>query len=192
MNEEICIMQKRKSFRTYSGIRLPGYDRLLIKKLLLFGFVISFSLVAAGFRLSNNNPKDVVDKYEENFQVGSQVELYKATTVDRDGNVDEAEMLVLYSYKRDAVYGLFRILKSGKNQGYNFLSIQRRDELPELYVYNPERNKVRDVSKMGFDDSLADTPWYFEDILDDDKEEWLYRDLGIETVRGVDCNVIEG
>jgi len=185
-------MQKRKSFRTYSGIRLPRYDRQLIKKLLFFGFVISLSLVAAGFRISNNNPKDIVDKYEENFQVGSQVELYKATTVDRNGNVDEAEMLVLYSYKRDAVYGLFRILKSVKNQGYNFLSIQRRDELPKLYVYNPDRSAVRDVSKMGFDDSLADTPWYFEDILDDDKEEWFYRDLGIETVRGVDCNVIEG
>ncbi len=81
-------------------------------------------------------------------------------------------MLVLYSYKRDAVYGLFRILKSGKNQGYNFLSIQRKGELPELYVYNPDRSAVRDVSKMGFDDTLGNTPWYFEDILDDDKEEW--------------------
>ncbi len=85
VGEETCIMQNRKPFRTYSGIRLPGCDRSLIKKLLLFGFVIFLSLFASGFRISNSNPEEVVDNYEENFQVGSQVELYKAVTVDRDG-----------------------------------------------------------------------------------------------------------
>ena len=87
---------------------------------------VGLFLTATAFRLPQNTAPDIVRKFDQSFVVESQGELYKPVEIDMDGNVDTGEMLIMYQYAEDGVYGIFRILSSKKNAGYINLTIQKK------------------------------------------------------------------
>jgi len=173
------------------------YKRLLKCGLIgrgVFHLLISIGLflTATAFRLPQNTAPDIVRKFDQSFVVESQVELYRTVEVDMDGNVDTGEMLIMYQYAEDGVYGIFRILSSKKNAGYINLTIQKKGQKPKIFLYDPTHKKVSEIKGQDMKQSFGQTAWNLEDTIDDDKEEWVHKIIGRGYYDGHDCNIIEG
>lgn len=153
---------------------------------------VGLLLTATAFRLPQNTAPDIVKKFDQSFVVESQVELYKTVEVDMDGNVDTGELLIMYQYAEDGVYGIFRILSSKKNAGYINLTIQKKGQKPKIFLFDPTLNSVREIKGHNMKQSLGQTAWNLEDTIDDDKEEWIHKIIGRGYYGGSDCNIIEG
>ena len=153
---------------------------------------VGLILTSTAFRLPQNTAPDIVKRFDQSFVVDSQVELYKTVEIDMDGNIDTGEMLIMYQYAEDGVYGISRILSSKRNAGYINLTIQKKGQNPRIYLYDPKKNIVSEIKGEEMKQSFGQTAWNLEDTLDDDKEEWIHTIVGRGYYGGDDCNIIEG
>jgi len=144
-----------------------------------------------GFYSQNNKGEKLIEAHESSFAAKSQVELYDTISISPEGSVETGQLLLIYSYGQEVTYGIVHFVQPEKLRGFTVLSIQQLGQLPEIYMSIPGQEKADQLGKSDWKDHFFDTPWQYEDILDDDHENWVYHNKGIVQVDGILANMIE-
>lgn len=142
------------------------------------------------FRSYRDSGAKIVEEFDGSFQVSSQIEHYQTVHIAPDGQVEIGDMLLIYYYKDYAVYGLIHILSPDSLRGATLLSIQKEGEKPIIYRYLPGMEKAEKLTQSQWRERVGDSPWNYEDMLDDDKEDWDHVNRGVDTVDGTEAYVI--
>lgn len=148
--------------------------------------VAVLALLNMGFRQAK--PEDVakqsIQQAEERFSIGEHLEFYQFSTINFDGSHEGGQMFIIFRYRGDEVWGIFRQLATENRPGVTLLNIQRRGQIPELYLYDPARDYAGKVPLSRIFTRFGATAWYLEGIFDDDKNDWRYDLRGEIIFRG--------
>ncbi len=172
-------------------MRNPFRTRITVAALLTLAVGAAFP--ALGFRPEQGSPPGLIEKFEERFVVDSQCERYEIVEVFADGRVKRWQILMLYQYQAEKVYGLIRVLPNEGDPGRVALTVQQTGETPQIFSWEPGARKARQLEGPPARLTIGDSPWHYENMLDDDKEPWNWeRSRGRAFVEGVECNVLVG
>ncbi|MGF1448329.1 MAG: outer membrane lipoprotein-sorting protein [Opitutales bacterium] len=164
-----------------------------LKFALLLAVGLGLSLPALGFRPGQGAPPGLIEKFEERFVVDSQCERYEVLEIFADGRIERWEILMLYQYRPDKVYGLIRVLPTALRPGTVALTVQEAGKTPHIFSWRPGQAETRQLEGPPARATIGDSPWHYENMLDDDKEPWDWqRGRGRVFVEGVECNVLIG
>ncbi len=134
------------------------------------GLLAGLSTPLLGFRPIENEGRDVVRAFEETFLVNSHLELYRIYVFEASGEVKLGWMYLIYEYKDDKVYGLWRILEESEDlTPATLLNIQPYERPGDLFLYDRKLGNLGKLSARERRGYLSDTDWHLEDIQDNDK-----------------------
>ncbi len=144
-----------------------------------------------GFYSQSNKGEKLIEAHESSFAPKSQIEHYETVFIHPDGSVDTGEMLLIYAYGEEVTYGIVHFIKPKALSGFTVLSVQELGKLPQIYYTAPDEDSPLALSSSKWKERFFETPWHFEDILDDDREDWTYQNRGIVQINGVLADLVE-
>jgi hypothetical protein len=92
------------------------------------------------------------------------------------------------------VRGLVRVLPDEDGHGGGLaLCLQQAGKTPRMFTVKQGDEAPREISGPAARGTIGETPWHFEDMIDDDKQEWDWEPARArQFIEGQECRVLVG
>lgn len=160
---------------------------------LMLNIVLIMLLSVSGFVLGQQLSADeIMQNYKEQERTNDSEVNLKMSLISSSGNSREREV-VWYSKtdKDDNQKQLIRFLSPADVKGTGFLSIENENSDDDNWLYLPALRKVRRISATDKTDNFMGTEFTYEDLENEDLDDYSYSHKGIEKINGTDTYVIE-